>query len=61
MNKRRNTLNMELSVLTQQTENTESLLTQIPSGLFLLSENLHSFLSRKQLISTPIIYCIRNF
>ena len=57
---------MELSILTQLTVSIELsiltqllLLTQIPFGLFLLSENLLSFLSRMNLTSTPLIYRIR--
>ena len=59
---------MDLSILTHQTVSTEmSMLTQltvsnvflfiyIPFGLFLLSKDLHSFLSRMHLISTQ--FCL---
>ena len=48
---------MELSRLTQLTVSNELLLTQIPFGLFLLSENLH-FFSRMHLLPILLIYYI---
>ena len=49
-------VSMELSILTQQTLCNESFLTLIPSGLFLLSENLLLFLWRIFFILTRLTF-----
>ena len=47
---------MELSIFIQLTVSNELLLTQIPFSLFLLSENIHSFLLRMLFISIHLIF-----
>ena len=56
MNKNILFLAMELSIMNQLKLSNELLLTEIPFCLFLLSENLHYFLSRMHFISTRLIF-----